>query len=139
MEKVLGVICPLGEEGSETRLRSDDIFANIIKPVADELGYTVQRADYMTGSIIMSDVIKMIKNTDILIADLTEYNPNVFYELGLRQAIKGKCINIVSNSWLKEIKKEKRVLPFDINYYRAYHYKYGSYNDPIEFKKNIRD
>ena len=137
--KVLGFICPLGEEGSDTRLRSDDIMESIIEPVAEELGYTVQRADQMVGSNIMADIIEMINNSDVLLADLTENNPNVFYELGLRQAVKGKCINIVSNKWLKKLKSENRGLPFDISQYRAYKYGYGSFGDVNKFKKYIHD
>lgn len=76
-------------------------------PVAKELGYEVQHADKMNGSNIMSDILKMVKDSDILIADLTDYNPNVFYELGLRQAIKVKCINIASDKWLVELEAKK--------------------------------
>lgn len=138
MNKYLGFICPLGSEGSETRSRSDDIQENVIQEIAQELGYTVQRADQMSGSIIMSDIIEIVKNSDILIADLTDNNPNVFYELGLRQAIKGKCINIVSDDWLKRLENEKRGLPFDISHFRAYRYKYTSYKDQKSFREYIK-
>ena len=122
MTKTIGIICPIGKDNSETRKRSDDIMNNIIVPIAKELGYVVQRADQMHGSVIMDDIIEMIRRADILVADLTENNPNVFYELGIRQAIKGKCINIVSDDWLSESENNKN-LPFDINHFRAHKYK----------------
>lgn len=138
MNKVLGFICPIGADDSETRKRSDDIMENIIYPVAKELDYTVQRADRMSGSVVMSDIIDMIRNSDILIADLTDNNPNVFYELGLRQAIKGKCINIVSDKWVKQLESEKNGLPFDISHFRAYRYKYTSYKYQRDFLNYIK-
>lgn len=137
--KVLGFICPLGREESETRIRSDDIMENIIEPIAEELGYEVQRADKMNGSNIMTDIICMLKESDIVIADLTEFNPNVFYELGLRQAIKGKCINIVCDDWLINLEKSGRDIPFDITYYRAHRYKYGNFKNSNDFRNFIKN
>ncbi len=137
--KTLGFICPLGEEDSKARVRSDDIMENIIMPIADELGYIVQRADKMSGSNIMVDIIDMLKESDIIIADLTDFNPNVFYEMGLRQAIKGKCINIVCDDWLSEFEKNGRKIPFDITYYRAHRYRYGAFRNSNNFRKFIKN
>lgn len=132
--KMIGFICPLKEESSETRKRSDDIMYNILVPIAAEFGYTIERADQKSGYDVMRDIIDMIRSADIIIADLTEMNPNVFYELGLRQATKGKCINIICE-------EEKREIPFDIEHYRAYKYKRagGDYNDIRKFESFIRE
>lgn len=119
-EKMIAFICPLGEEGSTVRKRSDDIMMHIIEPIAKELHYRVERADMLYGTFVMDDIITMLREADIVIADLTGLNPNVFYELGLRQATKGKCINIIDA-------KEKK-LPFDNGYIRAIKYKYNSDN-----------
>ena len=137
MNKTIGFICPLGKDGSEVKKRSDDIMNNIIIPVASELNYTVKRADEMNGSDIMADICEMLRIVDIVIADLTDFNPNVFYELGLRQATKGKCINIVSYDWFENYSKD--TFPFDITYYRAHKYKCKSYEDMNKFKKFIRE
>lgn len=136
--KTLGIICPLGEEKSQTRIRSDDVMKSIIIPIAEELGYSVQRADQMSGSDVMADIIAMIKESDIVIADLTDFNPNVFYELGLRQANKGKCINIVSDEWLSEFEKSGHKMPFDITYYRAHRYKTGTFESANNFREFIK-
>ncbi len=112
----IGFICPLSDEGSDTRKRSDDLMKNIIEPIATELGFDTERADKKSGPVIMDDVIEMLREADIVIADLTGFNPNVFYELGIRQATKGKCINIIND--------EHEKLPFDIGYTRAIRYKY---------------
>lgn len=114
--KIIGFICPLKSECSEARFRSDDIMENVLTPIANKLGYTIQRADQLSGSSIMQDIIKMLQTADIIIADLTDMNPNVLYELGLRQATRGKCINIYC-------KDENSELPFDISHYRVHAYK----------------
>jgi hypothetical protein len=132
-KKVIAFICPLSDEGSQIRTRSDDIMENIIEPVATELHYSVLRADKLSGSVIMEDIIAMLHDADIVIADLTDMNPNVFYELGLRQASKGKCINIICNSTHAK-------LPFDISYYRAHHYTInGNYGSTLDFQRYIRE
>lgn len=135
MEKrMIAFICPLSKADSETRKRSDDIMHNVIEPIAAELNYEVERADKKYGSLIMKDIIHMLRKADIVIADLTELNPNVFYELGLREATKGKCINIINDdSGLDK-------LPFDIGYTRAITYKYNDKNvSPYKASNQLRE
>jgi len=134
MEKrMIAFICPLSKEGSKIRKRSDDIMNNIIAPIAKELDYRVDRADKLYGTYIMDDIIHMLKNADIVIADLTDLNPNVFYELGLREATKGKCINIICDT---------DEIPFDIGYTRAIKYKYGNgstYEASNQLREHIKN
>ncbi|MEJ2251158.1 MAG: hypothetical protein P8Y70_18145 [Candidatus Lokiarchaeota archaeon] len=60
-----------------------EIYKESIKKPLEELGHRVSRADDIFRSTpIMDDVINSIKRADIIIADLTGRNPNVFYELG---------------------------------------------------------
>lgn len=135
MEKKIGFICPLGEEDSETRKRSDYIEKNIITPVAKELKFAVKRADKINGVVIMDDIITLLKEADIIIADLTDMNPNVFYELGIRQAIKGKCIYIIQKS-----DDNKDGLPFNLGFSRAHKYVLdGTSGDIKEFKNYIKN
>ena len=133
-EKMIAFICPMDKEGSEIRNRSDTIMNYIIKPIAEELGYQVERADNQYGSVIMSDIIEMLRRADIVIADLTGLNPNVFYELGIRQATKGNCINI----WDSEGKE----LPFDIRHTRAISYQYkpeNSYESADRLRSELKN
>lgn len=62
---------------------------------------------------ILQDIVEGIYQADIVIADLTGLNPNVFYELGLAHAMNKKVIIITQD--LGE-------LPFDIKSYRAIEY-----------------
>lgn len=81
------VICPIGEPNSDARIWSDDIFFHLIDPVAQSFGYHARRAiDESRPGEITTNIIEDIIDADLVIADLTFHNANVFYELALRHA-----------------------------------------------------
>lgn len=105
-KKICFVIAPIGEEESEVRKRSDQILKHVIEPSASECGYKTIRADKIDKpGIITSQVIQHVVEDPLIIADLTGHNPNVFYELAIRHAIRKPFIQI--------IKKGERI-PFDV-------------------------
>ena len=65
---------------------------------------------------IIKDIVVGIAEADIIIADLTGLNPNVFYELGIAHAMNKKTIIITQNV---------EDLPFDIKYYRVVQYSFN--------------
>lgn len=104
--KICFVISPIGEEGSETRERSDQILKHIITGPIEQLGYTVIRADKISEpGIITTQIIEHIVDADLVIADLTDKNPNVFYELAIRHAIRKPLVQMI---------KKGEVIPFDV-------------------------
>lgn len=104
--KICFVISPIGDEKSEIRTRSDQILKHVIEPSTDECGYKAIRADKIDKpGLITSQVIQHIVEDPLIIADLTGQNPNVFYELAIRHAIRKPFIQI--------IKKGERI-PFDV-------------------------
>jgi len=105
-EKTCFVIAPIGEIDSNTRKRSDLVLKYIIGPAAKEAGYKSVRADQIDKpGLITSQVIQHIANDDLVIADLTERNPNVFYELAVRHAIRKPLVQII---------KKGEQIPFDV-------------------------
>ena len=105
-KRVCFVIAPIGEPESDTRRRSDQVMKHIIRPVVVPMGYRAIRADEMDKpGIITSQVITQVVEADLVIADLTERNPNVFYELALRHAISKPFVQII---------KKGEALPFDV-------------------------
>ena len=105
-KKICFVIAPIGEEESEVRKRSDQILKHVIEPPASECGYKAVRADKIDKpGVITSQVIQHVVEDPLIIADLTGHNPNVFYELAIRHAIRKPFIQI--------IKKGERI-PFDV-------------------------
>lgn len=95
-KKICFVIAPIGEEGSETRKRSDQILKYIIAPAATECGYEPKRADsFATPGIITKQIIEQLIDAPLVIADLTDYNPNVFYELAVRHAVRKPVVQLI--------------------------------------------
>jgi hypothetical protein len=85
--KMCFVICPIGEEGSEERVRSDKMLKHVIRPVAEAEGYEAVRGDKISvPGDIPTQLVDRLLHAPLVIADLTGRNPNVYYELGLRHA-----------------------------------------------------
>jgi len=113
--KTCFVICPIGDSKSIIRKRSDKVLELIIKPVAVAAKYEVNRADLMHEHqwTIPESISDHILKDDLLIADLTDCNPNVFYELGKRHAWGGRSIHLATST---------AQLPFDVSHYRVITY-----------------
>ena len=108
------LICPIGEEGTETRRISDIVLNYIVSPVCKEYGYEVIRSDTeFTVNSINDDIFSHLDNDELAIADLTGHNPNVFYEAGYRKA---KGLPLI------HIARTGTPLPFDTNAIRTYFY-----------------
>ncbi|MDE1943590.1 MAG: hypothetical protein KGI47_10680 [Betaproteobacteria bacterium] len=100
------VIAPIGEPDSETRKRSDQVLKHVIRPAVTCCGYHAIRADEIDKpGIITSQVIQHIVNDPLVVADLTEKNPNVFYELALRHALRKPLVQII---------RKGDAIPFDV-------------------------
>lgn len=88
MTKRCLVICPFGKEGTDERKLSDTIFDNLLKRAVEPKGYHIFRSiDNAQPGDFSNRIIKDIYEVDLLIADLTGGNANVFYELALRISI----------------------------------------------------
>ena len=88
-------IAPIGQEDSEIRKRSDQIFSYVIDKAAKQLGYKAIRGDHIPQpGIINSQVIEHLIEDEVAIADLTGKNPNVYYELAIRHGVNKPVINI---------------------------------------------
>lgn len=104
--KTCFVIAPIGETGSDTRKRSDIVLKYVISPAAEFCGYSALRADQISEpGLITSQVIQHIIDDPLVIADLTERNPNVFYELAIRHALRKPLVQII---------KQGEQIPFDV-------------------------
>ena len=84
------VLMPLGAAWS------DRIWNRVVKPCLIDLGFDPVRGDDLFGRDVMEDVWQMILSSEIVIADITNRNANVFYELGIAHCV-GKDV-ILFNS-----------------------------------------
>lgn len=104
--KICFVIAPVGESSSPTRARSDKVLRHIITPAAEGCGYEVIRSDRESQpGMIGSQIINHLLDDDLVIADLTDHNPNVFYELAIRHAVAKPAVQIMQAG---------QRLPFDV-------------------------
>lgn len=63
-----------------------EVLRSIITPAAKGSQFTVKTANRQGSDLIQSTIINDLMDADIVIADLTEHNPNVMFELGMRMA-----------------------------------------------------
>lgn len=93
----------------------DEIYNLFITPTLVEAGYDVFRADDMVSNQnILRDIVSAIEYSDLVVADLTTANPNVYYELGIAHALARPVILLV---------QDIAELPFDLRAYRVITYK----------------
>ncbi len=72
------------------------VYDYLIKPACEKAGFKAKRVDENNKtSLIVLDILDMILDCDMAICDLSSRNPNVFYELGIRQAFDKKCVLII--------------------------------------------
>ena len=94
------------------------VYTKAIKRAAVTQGYQCIRADEITGAgNILRHIVEYLNKAKIVIADLTDKNANVLYELGLAHAL-GKHVLILAQSIQNDI-------PFDLDKYRVIQYNMG--------------
>lgn len=124
--KTCFIITPIGDDSSAIRREIDGIIDEVITPMLDEKGVEARVAHRMiTSSLITSDVIREIYDATFCIANLTENNPNVMYELSFAHAIKKHVIHIV---------RKGSDIPFDLSQHR-----YIPYVNDIAGTKELRE
>ena len=73
------VIMPFGEMGSPEFEKNAKIYQQMIKPVLNECGYDTIRADELEHiGNITRDIIDLLHDADLVVADLSGRNANVF-------------------------------------------------------------
>lgn len=82
------VIMPFGERGTAPRPQGFflEVLNALVVPAGKLAGFTVYTANRTGSDVIQSTIINDLLDSDLVIADLTDHNPNVLFELGLRIA-----------------------------------------------------
>lgn len=87
------------------------VYKEIIKPACAQAGYSVERADELFHQrTVMRDVTEGILLSNVVIADLTDSNPNVFYELGIAHSLLRPVVIMT---------QDVASLPFDVKSHRV--------------------
>jgi hypothetical protein len=102
----------------------DTFYREVIQSQAEAAGFDVLRIDEKVGpGVIFQDIQKEIEQAEVVIAEITPANPNVFYELGYAHAL-GKPTILLA--------QRNAALPFDIRSFRVVFY-----NDTIGGKAEV--
>ncbi|MDX1533465.1 MAG: hypothetical protein R3230_04595, partial [Nitrosopumilaceae archaeon] len=82
------MVSTIYEEGTRERNSFDDKIRYMIRPVLSELNYKMVIADerYIVG-MISGKTIKDVINADMMIVDISDNNPNVFYQIAIRNSL----------------------------------------------------
>lgn len=109
----------------------DQTYKYIIKPVAEECGYRCVRADEIKhSSIIDRSMYGLLLSADLVIADISTYNPNAIYELGVRHGVKPYHTII--------LKEKEGNMPFDLSHTNMLNYSYGCREENLSIKESDR-
>lgn len=129
------IVNPLfGVPAEQSQFRSDvfmlmpfrepynSIYQTIIRPVIGSLNLTIRRGDEFSSvnNVVINDVWAAINGCKLVLADITEVNANVFYELGIAHTL-GKPTLLLTQA------TDADAVPFDVR-----HLRYTRYTNTIE-------
>lgn len=110
-------------------------FEHFIKPAIEgafhnkkKMRYNAKRSN-PTGGTIVGDVFRSLQEADVVLADLTDFNPNVMYELGIRHCLQDRTIMIL---------EEGSSIPFYFQTYKIIRYSKKNFKDFAYFKETIQ-
>lgn len=112
MSRTCFVIMPFSSTDTCTEEEWTWIFENVLKPAVEDAGldYECRRSSATRGNIV-ADILRDLQEAYVVIADLTDRNVNVFYELGVRHSFSDRSIILA---------QRQEDIPFDLHAY-AYH------------------
>lgn len=113
------VIMPITDPDPYTKGHFSRVYEHLIKPACLLAGFEPLKADdILNTNYIAIDIIRKLLNSEMAICDLSSRNPNVLYELGIRQAF-NRPVTLIKDSNTQRV--------FDISGFRD-----------IEYDENLR-
>ena len=107
------------------KVNFDDIHKKLIAPALDRLHIAANTTEAVVeAGNIREDMFHLLMTADLVIADMTIHNPNVFYELGIRHAFRDKFTFL--------IRSEGNDDPFDLKTDRYFYYNHERPEDSVE-------
>ena len=112
-KKTCFVIMPFGNTDSTKKSEWTSIYDNIIKPAVESSDFVCKRSKPTRGNMI-KEIVNDLNDSDLVIADMTDLNPNVCYELGIRHGLKTGTILLAQDREFLKI--------FDLHNYASHVY-----------------
>lgn len=91
------------EAGVPAEVNFDSLWFDVYRRVLQELGYRPVRADADVNSLIITEMIQRLVLGDIVVADLTLPNANVYYEIGVRHAARETGCVLSAANWARPV------------------------------------
>ncbi|WIE55395.1 hypothetical protein [Curtobacterium sp. MCBD17_003] len=114
LPKTVFFVTPIGKAGTEGHRRAKLVLDYIVKKAFPAPEWKVIRADdEESPDSISTQVIKRIYESDLIVADLSGHNPNVFYELAVAHGYERPVLHMITTG---------EAMPFDIADQRAIFY-----------------
>lgn len=109
------VISPIGAKDSPERKAADQVLRHLIRKALDKQ-YDVERADDSNNpGEITTAMVASILEADLIVADLTGHNPNVFYEIAMAHGYNKPTVHIQrAGDKVPFDVKDMRVIPYDM-------------------------
>jgi len=102
----------------------EDVYQDVVKEVCKAYEVSALRADEVSGpGLIIADIVREIATSQLIIADISPANPNVYFEVGYALAL-GKPTLLLA--------QKGTALPFDVAGFRVLFYE-----DTIGGKKRL--
>ncbi|MGZ6613114.1 MAG: tetratricopeptide repeat-containing protein [Solirubrobacteraceae bacterium] len=117
------VVAPFGvkevaaarEDAPAMSVNFDDLYEQLLRPAIEQTGCEAFRADEEAGAgDIRIDMFFELVTADVVVADISILNPNVFYELGVRHGVAPRGVFMVHAGWSRR--------PFDVAPDRTFGY-----------------
>ena len=126
------VLMPIADCDGYEKGHFAHVYDDIIKPAIDKTEYTAIRADEVKETnFIHLDILKKLIDAPIAVCDLSTRNPNVLFELGIRQAF-DKPVVLIQEKGTPKI--------FDIAPLRYLEYsKEMKYHEVLESQKKLQE
>lgn len=119
-KKICFVVMGFGKKNDPATNRTIDLdatYKKIIRPAVESAGCQCIRADEIVDSgVIDRSMYALLYQADVVVADISTYNPNAIYELGVRHSLRPYSTII--------IKENEGNIPFDISHNRTISYKH---------------
>jgi hypothetical protein len=81
----------------------DTLWDRAFRPAIEQLGYEPVRADQDVGALIVHEMLERLYFSDIVLAEMTIPNGNVYYELGIRHACQKLGCVLLAADWSKQL------------------------------------
>lgn len=129
MPRTCFVIMPFSSTESCTEGEWDWIFENMFKPAVEGAGleYKCRRSVATRGNLVAS-ILQDLDDAYVVLADLTDHNANVFYELGVRHSLRDRSILVAQKS---------EDIPFDLQAYAYHAYDWKTEEGRAELAKKL--